>query len=110
MFTDSRLESSEPKVRDEIPFRLGDKKVFFNLFEWTLHCKACLGEIEQYNYNVSLLALLWSLGNLGVKTERKSLPRQDSKNVCVMLVTSVADPGSGIRNWVLFDPWIRDPE
>ncbi len=26
--------------------------------------------------------------------------------------TSVADPdpGSGIRDWVLFDPWIRDPE
>jgi hypothetical protein len=23
---------------------------------------------------------------------------------------SVADPGSGIRDWVLFDPWIRDPE
>jgi hypothetical protein len=20
------------------------------------------------------------------------------------------DPGSGIRDWVLFDPWIRDPE
>jgi hypothetical protein len=30
MFTDSRQESSEPKVRDEIPFLLGDlKKVFF---------------------------------------------------------------------------------
>ncbi len=36
MFTDSRQESSEPKLRDEIPFRLGDKKVFFNWFEWTL--------------------------------------------------------------------------
>ncbi len=33
----------------------------------TLHCKPCLGEIEQYNYNVSLLALLWSFRNLGVK-------------------------------------------
>jgi hypothetical protein len=32
-----------------------------------LHCKACLGEIEQYNYNVSLLALLWSFRNLGIK-------------------------------------------
>jgi hypothetical protein len=32
-----------------------------------LHCKPCLGEIEQYNYNVSLLALLWSFRNLGVK-------------------------------------------
>ncbi len=28
------------------------------------------------------------------------------------LYFSVADPdpGSGIRDWVLFDPWIRDPE
>jgi hypothetical protein len=34
MFT--ARESSEPKVRDEIPFLLGDKKVFFNWFEWTL--------------------------------------------------------------------------
>ncbi len=32
-----------------------------------LHCKPCLGEIEQYNYNVSLLALLWSFRNLGVQ-------------------------------------------
>jgi len=32
-----------------------------------LHCKPCLGEIEQYNYNVSLLALLWSFRYLGVK-------------------------------------------
>ncbi len=32
-----------------------------------VHCKACLGEIEQYNYNVSLLALLWCFRNLGVK-------------------------------------------
>jgi hypothetical protein len=32
-----------------------------------LHCKACLGEIEQFNYNVSLLALLWSFRNLCVK-------------------------------------------
>jgi hypothetical protein len=32
-----------------------------------LHCKACLGEIEQYNYNVSLLDLFWSFRNLGVK-------------------------------------------
>ncbi len=32
-----------------------------------LHCKAWLGEIEQCNYNVSLLALLWSFRNLGVK-------------------------------------------
>ena len=31
------------------------------------HCKSCLGEIEQCNYNVSLLALLWSFRNLGVK-------------------------------------------
>jgi hypothetical protein len=29
MFTDSRQESSEPKVRDEIPFLLGDKKRIF---------------------------------------------------------------------------------
>ncbi len=37
MFTDSRQESSEPKVRDEIPFLLGNKKKgFFNWFEWTL--------------------------------------------------------------------------
>jgi len=36
-------------------------------FAKCLHCKACLGEIEQYNYNVSLLALLWSFRNLGVK-------------------------------------------
>jgi hypothetical protein len=29
-----------------------------------------------------------------------------------LLKGSVADPdpGSGIRDWVLFDPWIRDPE
>jgi hypothetical protein len=29
-----------------------------------------------------------------------------------ILCASVADPdpGSGIRDWVLFDPWIRDPE
>jgi hypothetical protein len=28
-----------------------------------------------------------------------------------MIKSSVADPdpGSGIRDWVLFDPWIRDP-
>jgi hypothetical protein len=32
MFTDSRQESSEPKVRDEIPFWLGDKKKFFKFF------------------------------------------------------------------------------
>jgi hypothetical protein len=27
------------------------------------------------------------------------------------ILSSVADPdpGSGIRDWVLFDPWIRDP-
>ncbi len=38
------------------------------IFAWIVtHCKACLGEIEQCNYNVSLLALLWSLRNLGVK-------------------------------------------
>ena len=29
MFTDSRQESSEPKVRDEIPFLLEDKKSIF---------------------------------------------------------------------------------
>jgi hypothetical protein len=29
MFTDSRQESSEPKVSDEIPFLLGDKKSFY---------------------------------------------------------------------------------
>ncbi len=29
MFTDSRQESLEAKVRDEIPFRLGDKKKYF---------------------------------------------------------------------------------
>jgi hypothetical protein len=29
MFTDSRQESSEPKVRDVIPFLLGDKKKDF---------------------------------------------------------------------------------
>jgi hypothetical protein len=30
----------------------------------------------------------------------------------MMVCNSVADPdpGSGIRDWVLFDPWIRDPE
>jgi hypothetical protein len=33
MFTDSRQESLEPKVRDEISFLLGDKKVFLNWFE-----------------------------------------------------------------------------
>ncbi len=33
MFTDSRQESLEPKVRDEISFLLGVKKVFFNWFE-----------------------------------------------------------------------------
>jgi hypothetical protein len=33
MFTDSRQESLEPKVRDEISFLLGGKKVFFNWFE-----------------------------------------------------------------------------
>ncbi len=34
MFTDSRQESLEPKVRDEILFLLGDKKnVFLNWFE-----------------------------------------------------------------------------
>jgi hypothetical protein len=31
------------------------------------HCKGWLGEIEQCNYNVSLLALLWSFRHLGVK-------------------------------------------
>jgi hypothetical protein len=29
MFTDSRQESLEPKVRDEISFLLGDKKKYF---------------------------------------------------------------------------------
>jgi hypothetical protein len=29
MFKDSRQESSEPKVRDEIPFRLGNKNKYF---------------------------------------------------------------------------------
>jgi hypothetical protein len=34
MFTDSRQESLEPKVIDEISFLLGDKKkVFLNWFE-----------------------------------------------------------------------------
>ena len=33
MFTDSRQEGLESKVRDEISFLLGVKKVFFNLFE-----------------------------------------------------------------------------
>jgi hypothetical protein len=33
MFTDSRQESLEPKVRDVISFLLGDKKVFLNWFE-----------------------------------------------------------------------------
>jgi hypothetical protein len=33
MFTDSRQESLEAKVRDEILFLLGDKKVFWNWFE-----------------------------------------------------------------------------
>jgi hypothetical protein len=33
MFTDSRQESLEPKVRDEISFLLEDKKVFLNWFE-----------------------------------------------------------------------------
>jgi hypothetical protein len=33
MFTDSRQESLEPKVRDEISFLLGVKTVFFNWFE-----------------------------------------------------------------------------
>jgi hypothetical protein len=37
------------------------------LFNHLLHCKACLGEMEQCNYNMSLLALLWSFRNLGVK-------------------------------------------
>jgi hypothetical protein len=31
MFTDSRQESLEPKVRDEISFLLGDKKSVFKL-------------------------------------------------------------------------------
>jgi hypothetical protein len=31
MFTDSRQESLEPKVRDEISFLLGDKKSIFKL-------------------------------------------------------------------------------
>ncbi len=29
MFTESRQKSSEPKVRDEIPFMLGGKKKYF---------------------------------------------------------------------------------
>ena len=33
MFTDSRQESLEAKVRDEISFLLGEKKVFLNWFE-----------------------------------------------------------------------------
>ena len=33
MFTDSRQESLEPKVRDEISFLLGRKKSIFNWFE-----------------------------------------------------------------------------
>jgi hypothetical protein len=33
MFTDSRQESLEPKVRDEISFLLGDKKGIFKLVE-----------------------------------------------------------------------------
>ncbi len=31
MFTDSRQESQEPKIRDEISFLLGCNKVFFEL-------------------------------------------------------------------------------
>ncbi len=56
MFTDSRQESLEPKVRDEISFQLGGKKVFFNWFEWTLpshatHCLAsCLSSSDAYWY------------------------------------------------------------
>jgi hypothetical protein len=44
MFTDSRQESLEPTVRDEISFLLGDKKVFLNWFERTLppHATHCL--------------------------------------------------------------------
>jgi hypothetical protein len=33
MFTDSRQESLEAKVRDEISLLLGDKKSIFNWFE-----------------------------------------------------------------------------
>jgi hypothetical protein len=33
MFTGSRQESLEPKVRDEISFLLGGKKSIFNWFE-----------------------------------------------------------------------------
>jgi hypothetical protein len=37
MFTESRQESLEPKVREEISFHQGGVKlVFFNWFEWTL--------------------------------------------------------------------------
>jgi hypothetical protein len=44
MFTDSRQESPEAKVRDEISLLLGDKKVFFNWVECTLppHATHCL--------------------------------------------------------------------
>jgi len=44
MFPDSRQESLVPKVRDEISFLLGIKKVFLNWFEWTLppHATHCL--------------------------------------------------------------------
>ena len=55
MFTDSRQESLESKVRDEISFLLGGKKrYFFNWFEWTLaphatHCLAyCLSSADAH--------------------------------------------------------------
>ena len=54
MFTDSRQESLESKVRDEISFLLGGKKSIFNWFEWTLpphatHCLAsCLSSADAH--------------------------------------------------------------
>ncbi len=44
MFTESRQERSEPKVKDEFSFQLGGKKVFFYWFEWTLPPRFILTE------------------------------------------------------------------
>jgi hypothetical protein len=52
-----------------------------------------------------------SYGFIQFSNYKKIMPLTSSLFKFFFVVCSVADPdpGSGIRDWVLFDPWIRDP-